>query len=66
MPKLRYLMSEFKDYRVPITAGVDRGDPSWGQKVAMEDMPFEEPSSYDFLSYNVFDGHVFDINKEVC
>ncbi|MNB69355.1 DNA polymerase I [compost metagenome] len=65
VPKLRWLMSEFELFRVPITAGVDFGAPSWGDKVAPEhEVGFEKPSAEEMEranNYNVFDGHVFDI-----
>ena len=63
-PVLRYLLSEFKQFRCPITAGVEYGNPSWGQKVEPDDVGFEEPYMYDYKNYNVFDGSVFDIYKE--
>ena len=64
VPVLRWLMSEFKMFRCPITAGVEYGNPSWGQKVEPDDIGFKEPDNFDFLEYNVFDGSVFDIYKE--
>jgi len=60
MGNVRWLMSDFIDFRVPITAGVDKGAPSWGQK-EKQDIDFEEPSDKSFLSYNLYDGHIFDI-----
>ena len=60
-PIFRQLLSDFKNFRCNITAGVEYGDPSWGQKVEPEDIGFKEPDDYGFLNYNVFDGHVFDI-----
>ena len=62
-PVLRWLLSDFKTFRCPITAGVEIGNPSWGQKVAAEDIGFKEPDSFEFLNYNLYDGHVFDIGK---
>lgn len=64
IPVLRWLMSEFKLFRCPITAGVEYGNPSWGQKIEPDDIGFQEPSDFEFLNYNVFDGHVFDIYRE--
>lgn len=61
-PVLRWLMSDFTTFRCPITAGVERGEPSWGQKVE-QDIGFKEPDTFDFENYNVFDGSVFSINK---
>lgn len=64
-PTLRWLLSDFKTFRCPITAGAEYGNPSWGQKVEPDDIGFEEPKSFEYRSYNVFDGSVFNINKEV-
>lgn len=63
-PTLRWLLSDFKTFRCPITAGAEYGNPSWGQKVEPDDIGFEEPKSFEYRSYNVFDGSVFSINKE--
>ena len=65
VPVVRWLMSEFEKFRCPITAGVEVGQPSWGQKVEPTNIGFKEPDNFDFLSYNVYDGSVFDIYKEV-
>ena len=54
LPVLRWLMSDFELFRVPITAGAEKGNPSWGAKVEVEDMPFTPPTSNEFLNYNVF------------
>ena len=61
IPVLRWLLSDFITFRCPITAGVEYGEPSWGQKVEPSDIDFVEPSSKDFLQYDVFNGDVFDI-----
>ncbi len=62
VPYIRWILSEFDAFRVPITAGVEFGNTSWGQKVEPEQDPgFSKPSSLDFLKYNVFDGRVFDL-----
>lgn len=66
VPEFRWLMSDFDSFRVPITAGVEYGEPSWGQKKEPEDMGFREPDDKGYLSYNVFNGKVFDIGKEVA
>lgn len=66
MPVIRWLLSDFETFRCPITAGYEVGNPSWGQKITPEDIGFKEPESFEFLNYNVFDGHVFDIYKEVA
>ena len=64
IPVLRWLLSDSKSFRCPITAGIEKGAPSWGQKVSSEDIGFKEPDDMSFLSYNVYDGKVFDIYKE--
>lgn len=65
-PVLRWLLSDFETFRCPITAGVEKGEPSWGQKVEPTDVGFKKPDNFDYLNYNVFDGSVFDIYKEVA
>ena len=61
-PVLRWLMSDFETFRCPITAGAENGNPSWGQKEE-QDCGFEAPVSMDFLSYDVFNGDVFNIRR---
>lgn len=63
IPILRWLLSDFDTFRVPITAGAEKGNPSWGQKVEPDGVGFTEPDNFDYLSYNVFDGSVFDIYR---
>lgn len=63
VPVLRWLMSEFDQFRCPITAGLEYGTPDWGHKVEPEGVDFQAPKSMDFLNYNVFDGSVFGIYK---
>ena len=63
VPILRWLMSDFTTFRCPITAGAEYGEPSWGQKVEPDDIGFTEPDNFDFMSYNVFNGAVFDIGR---
>ena len=65
VPVLRWLLSDFEKFRCPITAGVEFGNPSWGQKIEPDNIGFKEPDNFDYLNYNVFDGSVFDIYKEV-
>lgn len=65
VPTLRWLMSEFNDFRCPITAGLEYGDKSWGEKVEPDNIGFNEVNDFSFRQYDVFDGAVFDINKEV-
>lgn len=63
-PTLRWLLSDFEKFRCPITAGVEYGTPSWGQKVEPEDIGFTQPTSFEYRDYDVFDGSVFEIYKE--
>lgn len=63
-PVIRWLMSEFEKFRCPITAGVERGEPSWGQKVEPPEVGFKEPEDKSYRNYNVYDGSVFDIYKK--
>jgi DNA polymerase-1 len=63
IPKLRWILSEFEEFRAPITAGIEKGNPSWGQKIEPEDVGFEPttPEGEEAIAnYNVFDGSVFD------
>lgn len=67
IPTFRWLLSDFTSFRCPITAGVEKGDPSWGQKTTPHDVAFKEPEDKAYLNYNVYDGSVFDIYKEdIC
>ena len=61
VPVLRYLLSDFDSFRVKITAGVEYGNPSWGEKIEPDDVGFEEPTDKSYLQYDVYDGSVFDI-----
>ena len=63
IPKLRWLLSEFEEYRCPITAGVEHGDPDWGHKIKDEDIGFEpitEEEKKAIENYDIYDGEVFD------
>lgn len=65
VPTLRWLLSDFTNFRCKITAGIEYGDPSWGQKKEpVDDIGFKEPEDKGYLQYNLFDGHVFDINMK--
>jgi len=64
IPVLRWLLSDFKTFRCPITAGAEYGNPTWGHKIEANDVGFEEPESFDFMNYDVFNGAVFDIYRE--
>lgn len=64
IPKLRWLLSEFEEYRVPITAGAEKGSPSWGEKDDSVDVGFEpwtEEEKQRTLEYDIFNGDVFDL-----
>jgi DNA polymerase-1 len=64
IPKLRWMLSEFEEYRVPITAGVEYGAVSWGKKVEPEGVGFEPLTEEEMAktkAYNVFDGSVYDL-----
>ena len=65
VPKLRWMLSEFEKFRVPITAGVDLGAPSWGQKVEPETDPGFEPLTTEERerteAFDVFNGKIFDM-----
>lgn len=65
IPVFRWLLSDFASFRCPITAGAEKGAPSWGQKLTPPDVGFEEPEDKAYLDYDVYDGAVFDIYKEV-
>ena len=54
LPMLRWLLSDFSMFRVPITAGAEKGSPSWGEKVEEAEMPFTEPPSGSFRTFDVF------------
>lgn len=64
IPVFRWLLSDFASFRCPITAGAEKGAPSWGQKLTPPDVGFEEPEDKAYLDYDVYDGAVFDIYKE--
>ena len=36
LPKLKRLLSDYETFRVPITAGIEKGTPSWGSKEEQE------------------------------
>lgn len=61
-PILRWLMSDFETFRCPITAGAETGNPSWGEKEE-PNINFVELDFTDYLSYDVFNGDVFNIRR---
>lgn len=66
VPKLRWLLSDFTTFRVPITAGADYGTPSWGEKAEAPEIGFEPLTDDEMeraLNYDVFNGHVFDVTR---
>lgn len=63
VPVLRWLLSDFDNFRCPITAGAEYGNPSWGDKEEDHTVDFKEPTDKGYLNYNVFDGAVFDIRR---
>lgn len=63
VPVLRWLLSDFKAFRCPITAGAEYGNPSWGAKEEDHNIGFMEPTDLGFYDYDVFNGDVFDIRS---
>ena len=66
IPKLKFLLSEFEMFRIPITAGVENGNPSWGTKKPTPDVECKEPSVEEYkmmLNYNVFNDVVEPLVK---
>lgn len=63
MPVLRWLLSDFVSFRCPITAGVEHGNPSWGQKISGTHVGFAEPTDNSFKDYDVYNGNIFDIGR---
>ena len=53
-PVLRWLLSDFKTFRAPITAGVEYGDPSWGAKVENNECGFQELSDEELEELRQF------------
>lgn len=66
-PKLRYLLSDFDTFRVPITAGAEYSNESWGAKVDPGDIGFAELTEEEWANvnnFNVHDGSVFDLVRQ--
>ena len=63
-PAFRWMLSDFEAFRCPITAGVEIGEMSWGEKGTPPDIGFKEPEDKGYLNYDVYDGSVFSIYKE--
>lgn len=64
IPVFRWLLSDFESFRCPITAGAEKGGPSWGQKIKVPDVGFLKPADDGYLNVNIYDGSVFNIYKE--
>jgi DNA polymerase I len=64
MPELRWLQSDFDTFRCPITAGTEYGEHDWGHKTEV-DIGFKEPEDKSFMTYNIYNGKVFDIYREM-
>lgn len=64
-PVLRYLMSDFDNFRCNITAGAEFSAESWGQKSTAH-IDFAKPEDMSFVDYDVFNGDVFDIGKDIA
>jgi len=60
MPVLRWLFSDFQNFRCSIIADASRGIPSYGIKEEVPDIGFRAPESPEYLQYNVFNGRIFD------
>jgi len=65
MPELRWIQSDFDTFRCPITAGAEYAEHDWGHKVACEEIGFREPADKGYLDYDIYNGKVFDIYREV-
>lgn len=66
-PKLKYLLSDFETFRVPITAGAEYSEVSWGAKVKTN-IGFEPPTPEErerMNNFDIFDGHVFDLVQSI-
>lgn len=64
VPKLRWLLSDFETFRVPVTAGAEMGSPSWGEKISPDEVGFEpltEEEMQKTLAFDVFDGSAFQV-----
>lgn len=60
--KLRWLFSDYVTYRVPTTAGVEYGNPSWGQKISPDKPASLRPSDEELENmnnYNIYGGGYF-------
>lgn len=53
-PVIRWLMSDFDNFRCKITAGAEATDKAWSEKEEI-DIGFKEPTNFDFMDYNVFE-----------
>ena len=56
LPKLKWLMSEYEKFRVPIETDIEMGSPSWGEKTSYE-IETEPPSAEELqriYDYDLF------------
>lgn len=61
---IRWLQSEFTQFRVPITAGVEITNERWGKKAEPSETkfnPLSQAEVEEIDSYNVFNGKIFDL-----
>lgn len=63
LPRIRWILSEFEQFRCNITAGAECSTTDWSEKSDASDIGFEEPEDKGYLNIDLFDGHVFDIGK---
>lgn len=64
--KLRWIMSEWDAFRVPITAGAECSHNSWGAKESADNIGFEPLTEEEWEAVNavnLFDGSVFEIGQ---
>jgi DNA polymerase-1 len=59
VPILKTLLSDFTSFRVPLTAGAELGDPSWGDKKDAE-APFVDNIDASYKQYNIHRGAAFE------
>ncbi len=63
LPKLRWLMSDFETFRCPITAGIEKGAPSWGQK-EKADIGFEPLTEQEWAAVNNYNLYTCGANRK--
>lgn len=64
-PKLRWLMSDFETFRVPITAGAEYSEENWGAKKEPEEDigfdPLTEEEMARTLAFDIFNGDIYNL-----